>query len=358
MSKLAHITVKHRGDVACFVPEDLALHLNDDCVIELDRAEEYGKVKDIELSSREMEREKRASRVLRCATLQDHAKQDENELMAKMALDSFRTRAETMDLRLRPLHAHYSFQRDRLTFSFSSEDQLDLRKLVHELQCELDTRIEMRQVGVRDEAGIIGGMGPCGRCLCCSTWLHHFRSVNVRMAKAQDLSLNPSSISGMCGRLKCCLRYEYDTYREMGRDMPRVGSRIEWAEGDGVVIGRDVLGQRLSVRMPDHRVVRVAMDDVTLIHPPEPRGERDDDRKQPTQRFRDRGPRPRGARGDRRDTRAHGRGTHPRQGGGERSGGRDGAPTGGRDPKQSQSSGEQHEDQHRQRPQSEPPGNA
>lgn len=366
MSKVAHVVVHHRGDLTCLLSDELALHVGDDCVIEIEHVEDYGKVTSLEASEREIEREKRMPRVLRCATLQDHAKQDENELMAKMALDTFSSRAREMKLRLRPLHAHYTFHRDRLAISFSSEEQLDLRQLVHQLQYELSTRIEMRQVGVRDEAGIIGGLGPCGRNLCCATWLHHFRSVNVRMAKAQDLSLNPSAISGMCGRLKCCLRYEYDTYREMGRNLPQEGSRIEWSAGEGVVVGRDILGQRLLVRMPDRRMVHLAMEDVTLVHPPGGRRPHDEGTHGVADEGEDDEPR-------RRDGRSRGRDV---RGGYQRGGGGRGAPfrqtesrpDQGADavsaaprPQEHQTthkSGEPDEHQHRERPESESAGDA
>jgi cell fate regulator YaaT (PSP1 superfamily) len=123
----------------------------------------------------------------------------------------------------------------------------------------------MRQIGVRDEAGIIGGVASCGRALCCCTWLHAFAPINVRMAKTQRMSLNPVTISGMCGRLKCCLRYEYDCYREMGRDLPFDGSVVECPGGRGCVVDRNILARRLRVRLEDNRVQEYAAEQVACV---------------------------------------------------------------------------------------------
>ena len=123
----------------------------------------------------------------------------------------------------------------------------------------------MKQIGVRDEAGIIGGMGICGRKLCCCTWLRDFESVNVKMAKAQRLSLNPAAISGSCGRLKCCLRYEYEQYKEYGRGMPRQGATVDCPEGRGCVVGRDLLTQRLRVCLENQRVITCEADEATEV---------------------------------------------------------------------------------------------
>jgi cell fate regulator YaaT (PSP1 superfamily) len=115
---------------------------------------------------------------------------------------------------------------------------------------------------VRDEAGIIGGIGPCGRTLCCCTWLRHFESINVKMAKAQRVSLNPTSMSGSCGRLKCCMRYEYDVYRDLTRGLPRNGSVVECPDGRGMVLGTNILAQRVKVQLDDERIVEYAAGEV------------------------------------------------------------------------------------------------
>jgi cell fate regulator YaaT (PSP1 superfamily) len=200
--------------------------------------------------------------VLRCATLQDQAKADDNALRSRMAMDTCQAAIEKYGLDMRLIRVRYSFDRSVLMVTFSAESRVDFRDMVRDLAHELNARIEMEQIGVRDEAGIIGGIGTCGRKLCCCTWLHRFESVNVKMAKAQNLSLNPGAISGMCGRLKCCLRYEYEHYREMARHCPPDGARVSCGEGCGRVFARDILGQRVKVRLEDDRVVDCRVDEL------------------------------------------------------------------------------------------------
>jgi len=159
----------------------------------------------------------------------------------------------------------YSFDRSVLVILFAAEERVDFQEMVKEISDELRTRVEMKQIGIRDEAGITGGLGPCGRNLCCCTWLNNFESINVKMAKIQRLSLNPGAISGMCGRLKCCLLYEYENYRELGRLLPRDGAAVKCPDGKGYVIDKDILAQRVRVRLDDERVLEYGADDVETI---------------------------------------------------------------------------------------------
>ena len=150
-----------------------------------------------------------------------------------------------------------------MIFYFFAEDRVDFRDLVRDLAQTLHTRIEMKQIGNRDETKLIGGVGPCGRELCCSSWLREFSSVSVKMAKEQGLSLNPSKLAGMCGRLKCCLRYEYDTYLELGRALPPIGTTVESVKGDGVVTRQNVLKQTVIVRRDEDGVeVEATLEDL------------------------------------------------------------------------------------------------
>ncbi|GAG39857.1 unnamed protein product, partial [marine sediment metagenome] len=147
-----------------------------------------------------------------------------------------------------------SFDRKVVTISYTAEERVEFQDMVAELSGELHARIEMKQIGVRDAAGITGGLGPCGRRLCCDSWLHKFEAVSVRMAKNQRLSLNPNTISGVCGRLKCCLHFENECYSELGRRLPRDGALVKCPEGKGCVVDKNVLAQRVKVRMEDGRV--------------------------------------------------------------------------------------------------------
>jgi cell fate regulator YaaT (PSP1 superfamily) len=138
--------------------------------------------------------------------------------------------------------------------------------MIKDLSVEFHTRVEMRQIGVRDQAGMVGGLAACGRCLCCCTWLGDFESINVKMAKAQRISLNPVAISGMCGRLKCCLRYEYECYCDLSRDLPYDGSLVETASGRGVVTDVHILTRRVRVRMEDGRMVELPAEELRVAH--------------------------------------------------------------------------------------------
>ena len=261
MPQIAHVEVEDGPQLKCFRPAELAIGEGDECIVSSSKILEFGKVIGLEeaadLDTRSM------PKVLRRATLQDQSKATENRLMSKMAKETCQKLAETHEVEIRLVRVRYSFDRAALMVLYSSSEKLDTRDLTKELGTELRTRVEMTQLGVRDEAGIIGGMGTCGRKLCCCSWLHRFESINVRMAKAQRLSLNPGAISGMCGRLKCCLRYEYDVYRDMDRNLPREGTKVECRQGHGCVIDKRILSQKLRIRLKDDRIVDCCACDVT-----------------------------------------------------------------------------------------------
>jgi cell fate regulator YaaT (PSP1 superfamily) len=261
---IAYIEVDQSPPRRCLVPDGLAIHKGESCIVKSDRIQEFGKVINLEEEEVPTEEEKKAvlPEVVRCATLQDKAKADETTLMGKMAMDTCKSRAEKYGLKMRLIKVRYSFDRSVLTVMFSAEERLDFREMVKELAGELSTRVEMRQLGVRDEAGLTGGIGPCGRDMCCCTWLHKFESINVRMAKAQRLSLNPQAISGMCGRLKCCLRYEFDQYKEADKHLPRDGACVKCPGGEGRVCGKNILAERVKVRLEDERIVEYSVDEL------------------------------------------------------------------------------------------------
>jgi cell fate regulator YaaT (PSP1 superfamily) len=161
-----------------------------------------------------------------------------------------------------------SLDRSKVTFYFNAEERVDFRALVKELAQKLHTRIEMRQIGARDVASKLGDVGPCGRQLCCKTFLKEYEPVAVRMAKDQNLSLNPSKLAGMCGRLKCCLRYEHSMYEELKRGLPKVGSPVEAREGLGIVKVRDILAQSVTIQLEDGRQISVRAAELIHIGPP------------------------------------------------------------------------------------------
>jgi cell fate regulator YaaT (PSP1 superfamily) len=255
MYRNAHIEIDDGPKLECFCPTELAADDGNLCIIESNGILESGRIVHIETVDAELPADKKTHKVLRRATLQDQAKSHENAVMRKMAMSACVSKAEKFKLEMRLVRVRYSFDRAVLIVLFTAEERVDFREMIKELTAELHTRIEMKQIGVRDESAIIGGMGPCGRALCCCSWLHQFAAVNIKAVKTQNISLNPVAITGMCGRLKCCLRYEYETYKEIGRNIPRLGSTVQCPCGKGCVVSKDVLKQRVRVRLDDHRVL-------------------------------------------------------------------------------------------------------
>ncbi|MCS6914161.1 MAG: regulatory iron-sulfur-containing complex subunit RicT [Myxococcales bacterium] len=184
------------------------------------------------------------------------------------ALRFCRERARERQLPLKVVRVEISPRAQRATVYFASEERLDLRELVRDLSQRLRLRIELRQIGVRDEARLVGGIGDCGRELCCSTWLPAFAPVSIKMAKDQGIVLNPSRLAGQCGRLKCCLVYEHHTYKEMGKNLPKVGKRVNTPAGIGRVLEVDILGQRVRVGFDEGRAQVFPGAQVTPLSPP------------------------------------------------------------------------------------------
>ena len=189
--------------------------------------------------------------IQRIATVLDRATATENEAHAKSAYRTACSMVEKMQLPMKLLNASYSFDRKLVTIQFTADGRVDFRELVKELSHALGCRLDLRQIGVRDETSICGGIAVCGQVLCCSRFLREFNSINVKMAKDQDLSLTPSTISGVCGRLKCCLKYEHEGYVEMEKSMPRRGELCECEKGKGRVADRNMLTQMVTLALED-----------------------------------------------------------------------------------------------------------
>lgn len=266
---------KARGD------DTLNLKTGDWCVIRRDFFLDYGQIvaashtpfdpeTEVKTVHSGPPSEKRAEmpRIQRKATVVDQSKANENLMRAKSAMRTAAQYIEKLELPMKLINAHYSFDNKLLAIQFSAEGRVDFRELVKQLSAALNTRIELRQIGVRDETAIIGGLSICGRKLCCCSFLTEFASINVKMAKEQDLSLTPSTISGMCGRLKCCLKYEHDGYLELEKSMPRRGDCCECKEGRGRIIDRNLLTQKVVVQMDDNgRTVTCSKDEVNVVYP-------------------------------------------------------------------------------------------
>lgn len=267
---------KARGD------DSLALKSGDWCVIRKDFFLDYGQIvgssrtpynpdserKEVHHSGPPSEKKAEIPRIQRKATVVDQSKANENLMRSKSAMRTAAQHIEKLNLSMKLINAHYSFDNKLLAIQFSAEGRVDFRELVKQLSAALNTRIELRQIGVRDETAIIGGLSICGRKLCCCSFLTEFASINVKMAKEQDLSLTPSTISGMCGRLKCCLKYEHEGYLELEKTMPRRGDCCECKEGRGHIIDRNLLTQKVVVQLDDTgRTVSCPHEDVNVVYP-------------------------------------------------------------------------------------------
>ncbi|HOK04725.1 MAG TPA: regulatory iron-sulfur-containing complex subunit RicT [Victivallales bacterium] len=203
----------------------------------------------------------------RKATMQDQGKANENQMRAKSAMRTAIQYIQNLNLPMKLLNAHYTLDMKLVTFQFTAPGRVDFRELVKQLSHGLNTRIELRQIGVRDEAALFGGFGVCGQCLCCARYIREFASINVRMAKEQDLPLNPNNISGNCNRLKCCLKYEHEGYLEMEKGMPRIGSLCDCGEGRGKIIDRNLLTRKVSIQLDDTgKVIIYPVDEVRVVY--------------------------------------------------------------------------------------------
>lgn len=229
--------------------DNMNLKINDWCVIRKEYYLDYGMVIQINNNPSAKIDKKSLPRIQRKATVRDKSKAHENEIRAKSSIRKAAKLIGESKLKMNLLNSHYSLDGKLITFQFTANGRIDFRNLVKELAKAFGTRIELRQIGVRDETAIHGGIGICGRQLCCSSFLDDFSSINVRMAKEQDLSLTPSSISGACGRLKCCLKFEHEGYRHLEKTMPRLGDICECESGQGRVCDRNLLTQEVSLQL-------------------------------------------------------------------------------------------------------------
>jgi len=198
-----------------------------------------------------------AKKLLRKAVEKDIERERERRELERKALRLCTDKAAAYRLDMSLVAVHYHFDRSKAVFYFTADGRVDFRELVKNLARELNTRIEMRQIGVRDKARLVGGIGNCGRELCCKSFLTEFEPVSVRMAKDQNLPLNPSKISGVCGRLMCCLTYEYKTYKQLNKEMPKCGKRIQVREGTGKVTRQNLLKGTVVVEMEDGKEITV-----------------------------------------------------------------------------------------------------
>ena len=248
MVKIIGVRFRSAGKVYYFDVKDFELHIGDHVIVETARGPEYGIVatRAREVSDDMVAQPLRS--VLRQATEDDELKRTQLAVKEKEALRICREKIHRHNLDMKLVDAEYAFDENRILFYFTADGRIDFRDLVKDLASVFHTRIELRQIGVRDETRMLGGIGSCGRELCCATYLNDFAPVSIKMAKEQNLSLNPAKISGICGRLMCCLKNEEETYEFLNTRMPKMGSAATTADGrTGKVIELNVLRQRVRV---------------------------------------------------------------------------------------------------------------
>ena len=237
------------GRSATFQTGTLPCKRNSAFVVQTERGPELGETIGSPRSRFPREIDATFPRLLRLATEEDLSRAEHNHGQEKDTADAFRELAQQLSLPLKLPKVDYRFDGGKAAFYFmSTKGRVEHRGLARDLAQKLHTRVAMRQIGEPDEARLTGGMGPCGRELCCSSWLKDFAPVSIQHAKEQGLSLNPGKLAGMCGRLKCCLRYGYDAYAELRRGLPRIGKKVNCIHGEGVVTQQSILKRQVVVR--------------------------------------------------------------------------------------------------------------
>ena len=261
MVKVVGVSFKPKGKIYNFLPSDSELNIGDNVIVETERGIQFAtittKIKEVDESSVVAP----LNTVIRKATIDDIKKNSKNKDDAQKALQKCRSLVEKYELNMYIIDASYTHDRNQLFFRFMSDNRVDFRQLAKDLGSIFKTRIELRQVGIRDKAKEIGGFGPCGRKLCCNNFLTEFDSVSINMAKNQNLSLNPTKINGVCGRLLCCLDYENDVYTELKKDLPKIGMVADTPLGMGKVVSVDVFKKTYSVDLKEKGIVEFSKDE-------------------------------------------------------------------------------------------------
>lgn len=248
MEKVVGVRFRNVGKIYYFNPKNYKVKVGDHVIVETARGVEYGRVVLEPRSVKEDEVVHPLKEVLRVATKEDEDHEAENRQKEKEAFKICKKKIREHELDMKLIDAEYTFDNNKVLFYFTADGRIDFRQLVKDLASVFKTRIELRQIGVRDETKILGGIGICGRTLCCHTYLSEFAPVSIKMAKEQNLSLNQTKISGVCGRLMCCLKNEQETYEELNKKLPGIGDTVTLPDGiQGTVQSVNVLRQRVKV---------------------------------------------------------------------------------------------------------------
>ena len=248
MTKVVGVRFRNVGKIYYFDPKEYIVKEGDHVIVETARGVEYGKVVLTPRNIKEEDVVHPLKEVLRVATKEDEEREQQNRIKEKEAFKICQKKIREHELDMKLIDAEYTFDNNKVLFYFTADGRIDFRQLVKDLAAIFKTRIELRQIGVRDETKILGGIGICGRCLCCHTYLSEFAPVSIKMAKEQNLSLNQTKISGVCGRLMCCLKNEQETYEALNKKLPGLGDTVTTPDGlQGTVQSVNVLRQLVKV---------------------------------------------------------------------------------------------------------------
>jgi cell fate regulator YaaT (PSP1 superfamily) len=256
------VRFKRAGKIYYFDPNDLVLSLEQEVIVETARGLECGRVK---IGPKKVSQEDITpplKKVIRVATEKDKEQYLENQDKEVNAFQVCLEKIKQHQLEMKLIDVEYTFDRNKIIFYFTADGRVDFRELVKDLASIFRTRIELRQIGVRDEAKMLGGLGPCGRSMCCATFLGEFDPVSIKMAKEQNLSLNPAKISGICGRLMCCLKYESESYREINNELPGIGGTVQYQGKNAVVVEQNLLKETLILQLSNQERIEVPLGEV------------------------------------------------------------------------------------------------
>jgi len=260
MQELVQVRLREAGKITYFLTGGLKFKTGDYVIVEQDRGLEYGQVISEPSTSHDKKVERPIRKIIRKTNPWDHKQIEKNRTRSKDLMQTCNRKIAERRLDMKLVDAEYSFDRSKIIFYFTAEGRIDFRSLVKDLANIFKARIELKQIGVRDEARIMGGYGPCGKELCCVKFLKDFEPVTIRMAKDQNLPLNPTKISGLCGRLMCCLSYEDKTYRECIKCLPKVGQEIKTEKGKGKVIALNPLKESVIAEIEGGKHIEVKIE--------------------------------------------------------------------------------------------------
>ncbi|MBE3554573.1 MAG: stage 0 sporulation family protein [Thermicanus sp.] len=263
MYEVIGVRFKKAGKIYYFDPGEWPVEKEDGVIVETARGIEYGKVVIGRKTVGEEDVVLPLKPVIRIANEEDILVVEKNRELAKEAFTICQEKIKVHQLPMKLIDVEYTYDRNKIIFYFTADGRVDFRELVKDLAAVFRTRIELRQIGVRDQAKMLSGIGPCGRVLCCSSFLGDFEPVSIKMAKDQNLSLNPAKISGLCGRLMCCLKYENDNYESAKESLPDIGEEVITPSGTGRVVALNLLDKWVQVEIYDiNRVLQFSLDEV------------------------------------------------------------------------------------------------